>query len=89
MKVKVKRKLREEEVGIVTEFIRLDSLLKFAAVSQTGGEAKEEILAGRVKLNGETCLQRGKKVRPGDKVIIGGLLINVTAADNDTQDGPF
>lgn len=59
-----------EMIGIETEYIRLDSFLKYAGLSMTGGEAKEWIRAGLVKVNGELCLQRGKKLRPGDEVIL-------------------
>ncbi|MBR6101294.1 MAG: RNA-binding S4 domain-containing protein [Ruminococcus sp.] len=61
-------KYRQEKVSISTEFIKLDSLLKFAGVAETGGIGKELIAEGRVKVNGETCLMRGKKLRSGDKV---------------------
>lgn len=52
-------KLREGE-----EFIRLDSLLKMGG--GTGGMAKVAIQGGKVKVNGEICTMRGKKMRPGD-----------------------
>lgn len=58
------------EVSITTEFIKLDSLLKFAGIAQTGGEAKEMILDGIVSWNGELCMMRGKKVRAGDIVSV-------------------
>ena len=52
-------KLREGE-----EFIRLDSLLKMGG--GTGGMAKVAIQGGKVKVDGEICTMRGKKMRPGD-----------------------
>ncbi len=58
--------MREETVKITTEFIKLDALLKFAGVVETGGEAKQAIQDGEVLVNGETCNMRGKKLRPGD-----------------------
>lgn len=57
-----------EKIKIDTEFIKLDSLLKFAALVATGGEAKLVISEGMVKVNGEVCTMRGKKIRSGDKV---------------------
>lgn len=57
-----------EKITINTEFIKLDSLLKFAALVGTGGEAKYVISEGMVKVNGEVCTMRGKKIYPGDKV---------------------
>lgn len=68
------------EISIVTEFIKLDSLLKLAGLVYTGGEAKEVIQSGNVKYNGEVCTQRGKKVRPGDTVFYSGQTIKVIQA---------
>ena len=50
---------------ITTEYIKLQDLLKLANVVETGGEAKQRIQAGEVKVNGEVCQMRGKKLRPG------------------------
>lgn len=61
-----------EEITITTEFIKLDAFLKFAGAVGTGGEAKILIADGQVLVNGEVCTMRGKKLRPGDKVSIGG-----------------
>ena len=44
-----------EKIRINTEFIKLDALLKFAGLCETGGEAKELIQGGAVKVNGEVC----------------------------------
>ena len=60
------------EVRIYTEFIKLDSFLKLASAVMTGGEAKELILDGKVLVNGEVCLMRGKKLYPGYTVKIEG-----------------
>lgn len=61
-----------EDIRITTEFIRLDALLKYAAVSGTGGEAKAAIQDGLVEVNGEICTQRTRKLRDGDAVSVGG-----------------
>ena len=66
-----------ENIAIKTEFIKLDSLLKFAGMVGTGGEAKELIASGQVQVNGEVCTMRGKKIRPGDKVTLGGNTVSV------------
>ena len=55
---------------IHTDFIRLDTLLKLSSITPTGGQAKEKIQAGMVFVNGECCTQRGKKLRPGDRVTV-------------------
>ncbi|MCI6054810.1 RNA-binding S4 domain-containing protein [Dysosmobacter sp.] len=57
---------------ITTEFIKLQDLLKFANLVETGGEAKERVQAGEVTVNGEVCTMRGKKIRPGDDVCFQG-----------------
>ena len=57
-----------EKIKIKTEFIKLDSLLKFAALVGTGGEAKYVISEGLVSVNGEVCTMRGRKIYPGDRV---------------------
>ena len=69
-----------EKIAIETEYIKLDSLLKFAAVVGTGGEAKYVISEGMVTVNGEVCTMRGKKLRPGDKVSFQGLDFEVVKA---------
>ena len=69
--------MQKETVKIQTEFIKLDALLKFAGVTDTGGEAKEAIQAGEVKVNGEVCTMRGKKLRPGDVVALEGVELTV------------
>lgn len=56
------------EIKISTEFIKLDQLLKFTGEIETGGQAKELILDGQVRVNGEVEDRRGKKIYPGDKV---------------------
>ena len=65
-------RMQEERIQITTEFIKLDQLLKFANVVATGGEAKLAIQDGDVVVNGEVCTMRGKKIRPGDRVELGG-----------------
>lgn len=71
MKIKVKAAQRKkEEVIINTDFIRLDSFLKFKGIAETGGQAKEMVQRGIVKINGEVCTARGKKLRNGDVVSI-------------------
>ena len=55
-------------VKISTEYIRLDDLLKLTGEASTGGHAKFLIKGGEVKVNGEICMMRGKKLRAGDSV---------------------
>jgi ribosome-associated protein len=67
MKVTVKKKDTAIPVEISTEFIKLQDALKYANLVYSGGEAKTLIQEGQVKVNGEVCTMRGKKLRNGDK----------------------
>ena len=68
-----------EKVLITTEFIKLDSFLKYAGLTDTGGQAKEMVLEGMVKVNGEVCTMRVKKIRPGDVVEAAGRRFEAAA----------
>jgi len=57
-----------EKVKISTEFIKLDQFLKWLAVVDSGSEAKEIILDGKVKVNDEVETRRGRKIYPEYKV---------------------
>ena len=71
--------MEKRQVTIHTEYIKLEALLKYEGLAETGGDAKERIQAGEVTVNGEVCTMRGKKMRPGDTAQIGELLIEVLA----------
>ncbi len=60
--------MKFSKIRIHTEFIRLDALLKLAGLVSTGGHAKMVIQEEQVKVNGEVCAMRGKKLRNGDTV---------------------
>lgn len=72
-----------EKINITTEYIKLDSLLKLAALVGTGGEAKYVIAEGMVTVNGEVCTQRGKKLRADDRVEFAGNVLEITAESTD------
>ncbi len=61
-----------KKVPFKSDFIKLDSFLKLANACSTGGEAKMLVQNGEVQVNGETCTQRGKKLREGDRVLLEG-----------------
>ncbi len=68
MKVTVtKKNAAETPVKIYTEFIKLEAALKLANAVESGGMAKNMILDGLAKVNGEVCTMRGKKLYPGDR----------------------
>ncbi len=60
--------MRERAVSISTESIKLDALLKWAGVVQTGGEAKHRIQRGEVRVNNAPERRRGRLLRVGDRV---------------------
>ena len=66
------------DIEIITPFIKLDSLLKFANVLESGGMAKKYIIDGVVCVNGEIEIRRGKKIYPGDTVTIDEMDIQIT-----------
>lgn len=68
-----------EKITIKTDFIKLDAFLKFCTAVSSGGEAKILIGDGQVAVNGEVCTMRGKKLRPGDVVSVGGTDYEVSA----------
>lgn len=74
--VRVKQKERRE-IKIDSDFIRLDSLLKLCNAVMTGGHAKIVIQEGEVKVNGEICTARGKKIRVGDKILFDNVIYEV------------
>ncbi len=62
--------MKSVEIKITTEFIKLDSLLKFSGLAETGSDAKEIIRDGRIVVGDEVCTMRGKKIRSGDRVYV-------------------
>ncbi len=60
--------MKYKKISVKEDFIRLDSAMKLASLVSTGGHAKIVIQNGEVKVNGEICTQRGKKLHSGDKV---------------------
>ena len=80
MKVTVKKKDDSTPLQIHTEFIKLQDALKYANVVYSGGEAKQLILDEQVKVNGEICTMRGKKLRSGDKFTFMGSTFVITDA---------
>ncbi len=83
-KIKVRAVVKtEEKLNITTPFIKLDSALKLSGLAETGGMAKMKIEDGAVKVNGEVCIQRGRKLYPGDKIMSGNSLFVITAENED------
>ncbi|MBQ7133107.1 MAG: RNA-binding S4 domain-containing protein [Ruminococcus sp.] len=71
--------MNKEVIKIDEEFIRLQDLLKFAGITPTGGQAKYIIQNGEIKVNGEVCTMRGKKMRNGDTAQFEDKIVEVKA----------
>ena len=78
MKIKKMPEPVQVEIPITTDFIKLESFLKFAGASETGGEAKNRIQNGEVTVDGQVCTMRGKKLTPGMEVSLDGSMDRVT-----------
>lgn len=59
-----------DEIIIETEFIKLNQLLKFAGIVQTGVEAKMIIADGLVFVDDEVETKRGRKIYDGMRVSV-------------------
>lgn len=82
MKLKLKIAERHEQIiKIKTEYIKLDSLLKFAGIAESGSFAKMMIIEETVKVNGEKCTARGKKIRNGDTVSVRNIDLKIVNED--------
>lgn len=71
----------ENKIEINTPFIKLDSFLKLCGARTTGGMAKEAVKNGEVKVNGEVCEMRGKKLVVKDIVTLDGIDYEVAACE--------
>lgn len=78
MKVTVRKKQEVVPVVIYTEFIKLESAMKLSNAVPSGGQAKNLIQDGEVKVNKEVCTMRGKKLYPGDTFTFMGTEFLIT-----------
>lgn len=69
--------MKKQIIEIDTEFIKLDNLLKYGGIAETGGVAKQLIQNGEVYVNGEICTMRGKKMRNGDTARYNDTILEV------------
>ena len=60
------------EFYLKDDFIKLGQVLKASGLCVTGVDAKYSVTDGKVKVNGEIELQRGKKIVPGDLIEYNG-----------------
>ncbi len=59
------------------EYIKLGQALKAAGLVDSGAEAKEVIVEGSVKVNGETDTRRGRKLYAGDIITFNGVEVKI------------
>ncbi len=71
--------MEQVEIRLREEYIKLGQALKAAGVAESGVEAKYMIQEGKVLVNGAAETQRGKKLRDGDQVQCGDVLIQIRA----------
>lgn len=64
-------------INLRDDFIKLGQALKAAGLVESGVQAKEEIISGKVKVNGNVEIQRGKKLHSGDTVEYDGQKIEI------------
>ena len=74
-----------EKISINTEFIKLDQLVKFAGLAETGAKAKILIELGEFNVNGELCTKRGKKIKPGDVIDFKNKKFKIVLDENAAQ----
>jgi len=61
------------------EFIELDNLLKATNLAVNGLQARQYILAGSIKINGQVETRIRRKLRLGDSVEFGKHQISIVA----------
>jgi ribosome-associated protein len=71
-----------EKIKITTPFIKLDQLVKFAGLAETGAKAKILIELGEFNVNGDLCTKRGKKIKPGDVIDFKNKKFKVVVDEN-------
>ena len=85
--MKMKVTLKKIPLPIHTPYITLQDAMKLAACVLSGGEAKTAIQAGEVKVDGEVCTKRGKKLTVGSTFLFGGACYEVTHESFEPQNG--
>ncbi|WP_314505260.1 RNA-binding S4 domain-containing protein [uncultured Microbacterium sp.] len=66
------------DVSIGGDMIRLGQFMKFAGLLDSGGDVKEAIIDGYVRVNGEVDRRRGRQLHPGDVIDFEGRRVRVS-----------
>lgn len=69
--------MAKEKIAIASDFIKLDQFLKWTGIADSGTEAKLLIETGRVTVNHDVELRRGRKLYPGDKIAVGDRILAI------------
>ena len=69
-----------EIIAVYGDYIQLDQLLKTTGLCHSGGFAHAEIEAGKVTVDGAVETRKRAKLRPGQQVVYGGEVVDLTAA---------
>ena len=67
------------EFRLTADFVELDNLLKAAKLVESGGEARQAIQSGAVRINGEVESRVRRKLRAGDSIEFGQQRIEIVA----------
>lgn len=66
-----------DDISIGGDMIRLGQFLKFSGLIDSGGDAKEAIIDGLVRVNGDVDRRRGRQLHDGDLVTFGARTVRV------------
>jgi ribosome-associated protein len=72
--------MREIEFAVRGDHITLDALLKATGLAPSGGGAKTLVATGKVQVDGQMEMQRGRKLRAGQVAAVAGTRVRLTAA---------
>ena len=73
--------MKTDKIEITSDYIPLGQFLKLAGIADTGGQAKIILLEAEITVNGEKENRRGRKLYPGDHVVIKGTGVFEIVAD--------
>ena len=78
--------MREIEFAVRGDHITLDALLKATGLAPSGGGAKALVATGKVQVDGQMEMQRGRKLRAGQVAAVAGTRVRLVAAGEPGAD---
>lgn len=79
--------MNQQEVLLSREPVALFKILKFENLAASGGEAKQFISEGRVRVNGRVETRKARKMRSGDVIECHGMVMKLIAGPKMVSDG--